>query len=245
MLAPLRKIAGWIARHWGLPSNFQWWWVLLGLPSLPALVGGAISFLRDAPLWQTILVVVGVYVVALVLAGFILPRWLPTKYVVHPEAAARPGASTASVRDEAIVRANQLAQQVQGETDEVQSQPTSPEVSRQKRLCFHLAHDLRGLYREFQDGERMLIAHLQEQEEANMPEKEREEERRTKQLDLENKTRHKYHYGYSDRLERLYEELETGGWLGPNDEILFLNLRDPNDIRKVADRLDEVGRNLL
>jgi hypothetical protein len=90
----------------------------------------------------------------------------------------------------------------------------------------------------------MLIAHLQEQEEANIPEKEREEERRTKQLDLENKTQHKYHYGFSDRLEKLYEELEPDGWLGPNDGTLFLNLRDPNVNKKIADRLEEVGHKL-
>jgi hypothetical protein len=136
-------------------------------------------------------------------------------------------------------------EELKAENERLRNQAASPEVSRQKRLCFHLADDLRGLHREFQDGERMLIAQLQEQEEANIPEKEREEVRRTKQLDLENKTQHKYHHGFSDRLEKLYEELEPDGWLGPNDEILFLNLRDPNDIKKVADRLDEVGHNLM
>jgi hypothetical protein len=122
-------------------------------------------------------------------------------------------------------------EELKAENERLRNQVASPEVSRQKRLCFHLANDLRGLHREFQDDERMLIAHLQEQEEANMPEKEREEERRTKQLDLEDKTQHKYHYGFLDRLEKLYEELEPNGWLGPNDEILFLNLTDPNDIK--------------
>jgi len=127
----------------------------------------------------------------------------------------------------------------------LQNQATSPEVSKQKRRCFHLADDLRGLYRELQGGERALIAHLQEQKEANVPEQELEEEQHTKQLELEKEVRRKYHYGFSDRLEKLYEELEPDGWLGPNDERLFLNLQDPHDIMKVADRLDEVGRNLL
>jgi uncharacterized membrane-anchored protein YhcB (DUF1043 family) len=128
-------------------------------------------------------------------------------------------------------------EELKAENERLRNQVASPEVSRRKRLCFHLADDLRGLYREVQDGERMLIAHRQEQEEANIPEKEREEERRTKQLDLENKMQRKYHYGFSDRLEKLYEEQEPDGWLGPNDETLFLNLRDPSDIKKVADRL--------
>jgi len=142
-------------------------------------------------------------------------------------------------------RRNAEIEELKVENERLCTDATSPEVAKQKRLCFHLADDLRSLYREFQDGERTLIAHLQEQEDANIPEGEREEERHTKQLDLENKMRNKYHSGFPDRLEKLYEEQEPGGWLGPNDETLFMNLTDPNDIRKVADRLEEVGRNLL
>ena len=58
----------------------------------------------------------------------------------------------------------------------------------------------------------------------------------------------------SDALSTLSLRAESGrstatggpdGWLGPNDEDLFSSVGDPHDIKKVADRLDEVGRNLL
>jgi Tfp pilus assembly protein PilN len=139
----------------------------------------------------------------------------------------------------------QEIEELKAENERLRTDATSPEVAKQKRRCFHIADQLRSLYEELLDGERLLIAHFQERQEANVPEKELEEERRAKQLELEGRIRHTYSYGYFDRFEKLYEELEPDGWLGPNDEDLFLNLRDPHDIKKVADRLDDVGRHLL
>jgi flagellar basal body-associated protein FliL len=93
----------------------------------------------------------------------------------------------------------------------LQTEATSPEAAKQKRRCFHIADQLRGLYGELLDGERLLIAHFQERQEAGVPENELEEERRTKQLELERRIRRTYGHGYSDRLEKLYEELEPDG----------------------------------
>jgi hypothetical protein len=136
-------------------------------------------------------------------------------------------------------------EELRAQVERLGNEATSPEVAKQKRLCFHLAGQLRRLYEEFLDGERLLDAQLQERREANVPEEELQEERRAKQLKLEGRVRQEYSYGFDDRLDKLYMELGPDGWLGPNDEDLFSSVGDPHDIKKVADRLDEVGRNLL
>ena len=138
-----------------------------------------------------------------------------------------------------------VLEELRAEVERLRNEASSPEVAKQKRLCFHLAGQLRSLYEELLDGERQLDAHLQERQEANVPEEELQEERRTKQRKLEGRIRQEYSDGFDDRLDKLYWELQPDGWLGPNDEVLFSSAGDPHDIKKVADRLDEVGRNLL
>jgi len=137
-------------------------------------------------------------------------------------------------------------EELKAENERLRNEASSPEVAKQKRLCFHLAGQLRSLYEELLDGERLLDAQLQERREANVPEEELQRERRAKQLRLEGRIRQTYMHGFDDRLDKLYWSLQPDSWLGPNDQDLFGgNLPDPHDIKKVADRLDEVGRNLL
>jgi hypothetical protein len=133
---------------------------------------------------------------------------------------------------------------LKAENERLQKQVGLLELSKQKRLCFHLADDLRALYESFQQDERVLLAQLQKQKSAGATKEEFEEERRTKQAEIEKRAVNKYHNGYPDRLEKLYEELESQSWLGPNDEDLFLNVTIPLDILRVADRLKDVGSKL-
>ena len=135
-------------------------------------------------------------------------------------------------------------EELEAENERLQNQLASLELAKQKRLCLHIADDLKGLYESFQYDERVLLAQLRKRKAAGRTIGELEEERHAKQSELENSAVSKYHYGFSDRLEKLYEELEPDGWLGPNDEALFLNLTDPLNIMKVADRLKDVGSKL-
>jgi hypothetical protein len=47
----------------------------------------------------------------------------------------------------ANAEAKRKNEELRAENERLRNQVASPEVSRQKRLCFHLADDLRGLYR--------------------------------------------------------------------------------------------------
>jgi DNA repair exonuclease SbcCD ATPase subunit len=144
----------------------------------------------------------------------------------------------------ANAEAKKKIEELNAQNQRLRKQVASPEVAKQKRLCLHLADDLRALYESFQQDERVLLAQLQKRKAAGATEEELEEERRAKQAEIEKRVVNKYHYGYSDRLEKLYEELEPDGWLGPNDESLFLNVNAPHEIMMVADRLEDVGRKL-
>jgi len=135
-------------------------------------------------------------------------------------------------------------EQLKVENKRLRDQLASPELAKQKRLCSHYADDLNGLYESFQYDERVLLAQLRKRKAAGATKEELEDERGTKQAELEKRVRRKYHAGFSDRLEKLYEELAPDGWLGPNDEGLFLGVSNPLDIMKVADRLEEIGQKL-
>jgi hypothetical protein len=114
VLAGLRRIAGWLARHWGFPANFQWWWLIFGLPSVPAVVGGLTSFIQNASWWVVALVIVGSYVVALGVTAAILPRLLPNRSIVGPQARTARAVST---QNETVGGRGIPLQQFLGETD--------------------------------------------------------------------------------------------------------------------------------
>jgi hypothetical protein len=135
-------------------------------------------------------------------------------------------------------------EQLKSENQRLRNQVASPEVAKQKRLCLYLAEDLRALYESFEQDERVLIGQLQKRKPAGADMEELEEERRAKQAEIEERVVSKYHHGYWDRLEKLYEDLEPDGWLGPNDESLFLSVNAPHEIVLVADRLAELGHKL-
>jgi hypothetical protein len=80
----LRRAGAWLARHWGFPSNIQWWWALLGLPAVPAVLAGVATFLREAPLWQILSAVLAVYLVFFLLT-IPLQNWLSDKLARHRE----------------------------------------------------------------------------------------------------------------------------------------------------------------
>lgn len=132
MLAGLRKIPGWLARHWGFPANFQWWWLLLGLPSVPALVGGIITFLQNASWLVIALVILGSYVVALGGTALILRRWTASRSVVVPHAGTTDSVHTETPQTEVRADTHRHPQQGQDETYEVYL----------RRLCRELAQEL-------------------------------------------------------------------------------------------------------
>jgi hypothetical protein len=135
-------------------------------------------------------------------------------------------------------------EELKAENERLRNQVGSPEVAKQKKLCLYLADDLRALYESFEQDERVLLAQLEKRKSAGATTEELEEERRAKQAEIEKRVLRKYHRGYSDRLETLYDAPEPDSWLGPNDESLFLNVNAPHEIVMVADRLAEVGHRL-
>jgi hypothetical protein len=129
----LRRIAGWLAGHWGFPANFQWWWLLLGLPSVPAVVGGIITFLQNASWWVVVSVIVGSYVVALGVTAIILSRLLPNRSIVASQART---ARAVSAQNEVIGEAYRPPEHYRGETDE-----------ELRQRCLELARELNQFLR--------------------------------------------------------------------------------------------------
>jgi hypothetical protein len=97
----------------GLPSDLKLWWNGV-IPAVPSLLAGFTAVLRDAPLWQAALIVLGVFVVCFLVSipgERVFSRWR-----------ARRGQDAASDRDTARTTVNIR----QAETVNIQQPTTAP-----------------------------------------------------------------------------------------------------------------------
>jgi hypothetical protein len=217
--------------HWGFPANLQWWWALFGLPAVPAMIGGLVTFLRDAPWWGVLLVVFVSYLLALIIARFVLSYRQTIRLTTHPRPTDKPIALTSD--------------KLQARVEEPQDEGTSPRPDELGALCLHLSEELREFIRRRQTSSEgaMWFDKSRNAETELERKKAKIEEWKAMPRDRE-RTLELYQERYQERAMTIYETLAKRAWLGPNQRHYFEAPDHNVEIQQAARILEDVGNKL-